>query len=273
MSDPQLISNPIFQHLIASAVGSGVAECLTLPICTVKTNYQNCDQKRSVRQIIQQLYRDGGIRSFWKASLPAIGGQVVSSSSKYVMYNYISNLKLPYFETIGNRLWWSRMPYSEKIASFILKLDTPYTNYVLNGVISGVLSTLMTHPLDVIKIHWQMRKSILETIKNDGMSVFYRGYSKSVGKTMIASSMFLPIYDWVKSQSYHPVVASAVSSVISTTVMHPMDYWKTRQIYGLSFWQGWNPRPYFKGLPLNLARVIPHFMIMMNIIEQVKKCF
>ena len=63
------------------------------------------------------------------------------------------------------------------------------------------------------------------------------------------------------------ISASFMSAIISTTIMHPIDYLKTRHIYGLPLYSGFNPFNYYKGLALNLARIVPHFVITMTTID------
>jgi len=265
----------MIQRLIASAIASGVAEFITTPICTLKTNYQNTESN-SILKTFREVYARDGIKAFYRASTFAVGGQIASSSSKYVMYKTITDLQIP------------------------------YSNKMTNGMMAGIISTILTQPLDSLKIHKQMGKPIGPEIRKHGLFLLYRGYSKSFGKILISSSMFFPIYETIKEQNYHPLVAAGLSAIISTTIMQPLDYLKTRQIYGQSLYGGLdlktepspsssglilkarahskdlslnlcrvvlhfvlNPRSYFKGLSLNLLRVVPHFAIMMTLIETI----
>jgi hypothetical protein len=104
--------------------------------------------------------------------------------------------------------------------------------------------------------------------KRLGFGLVYRGYSKTFIKILSSSAFFFPIYDMVREQNYHPVVSSLISAIISTTLMQPIDYLKTRHIAGLQLYQGFNPLIYYKGLSLNLARIVPHFIIMMCFIDK-----
>lgn len=212
-----------------------LAECVTIPIMTIKTNYQNGGEN-----VIRTIYDQYGLMGFYRSTIFAITSQVLSSTLKYNGYNY----------------------FKEK------------TDYkILAGIYSGVASSLITHPVDVVKIHYQMNVNFRSTLAENGLSIFYRGYSKSIGKMMIGSSTFLPIYDYIRET--HPECsafsASILSSILSTTLMHPLDYLKVRHIYGLSCYNGLNPLNYFKGLSLNLARIVPHFVITMTTIEYLSR--
>ena len=171
------------------------------------------------------------------ASIPAISGQVFSTSSKYVIYRYLE--------------------------------DHKYNNKFANGCIAGIISSIITHPLDVIKIHVQMRTPFISELKHNGLSLFYRGYSKTLSKVCVASSLFFPLNDTYLQMTENALVASFYSAVTSTIIMHPVDYLKVRHIYGLPLYDSkLNIISYYKGIGINLMRTVPHFMIVMSIIDK-----
>lgn len=230
-------------NLTSAAVATTLAEVLTLPICTVKTNYQNTTGV-NVTQTIANVYRAHGLAGFIKASPPAVASQVLSTSSKYCLYRYFNN------------------------DSSLL------SNKMACGAISGILSSLLTHPFDTVRVHVQMkdRLSLINLIKTESPLILYRGYSKSLAKVCVGSSLFFPLYDYIKSnlETNNPMIPAMLSAVLATTLVHPIDYLKTRQIYGLQLYQSRSFLFYYKGLSLNLCRVVPHFTIVMTIIELLK---
>jgi hypothetical protein len=218
-------------NVVNSALATALAEVITLPICNIKTNYQNSDL--GLRDVVQKIYANGGVASFYRASLPALCAQVFSTSAKYALYRAID-------------------------------ID----NKVAKGVVSGVLVSLVTHPIDVVKIHWQMRTSVL----GQGAGIMYRGYSKTLGKVTVGSALFFPMYDVIReSITKNPVVASLLTATISTLIIHPIDYLRTRHVYGNTLWQGTDVRVYYRGLLVNMARIIPHFTITMTCIYYLEK--
>lgn len=217
--------------VVSMIIATGIAEILTLPVCTVKTNYQN--NKIPISQVIRQIYTQQGISGFYRASFPALGSQILSSTMKFNLYRQIT----PYIQ-VDNR--FIQLP----IASFL----------------GSVITSLFTHPLDYFKIHLQMNSTTKPVFKN-----MYQGYSKSLAKLTVGSLTFLPIYDLSNDHLKNPILSSMMSSIISTIIIHPFDYQKTRHIYGISPWHGIQITQYYRGLSLNLARVIPHFTIMMSI--------
>ena len=78
------------KNAIYSSIGTGISEIVTLPICTIKTNFQNTNSI-SIISTIKDIYLREGFKSFYKASFPAIFSQIFSTSSKYVLYRYIDN--------------------------------------------------------------------------------------------------------------------------------------------------------------------------------------
>jgi hypothetical protein len=235
----------IKKNLYASCVATATAELATLPICTIKTNYQNTNSN-SISATIKDIYNKNGFKGFYKASFPAIGSQMISTSSKYVFYRYLEDLKLE------------------------------NSNKFFNGVIAGLTSTIITHPLDSVRIHQQMQKSFTNKLKREGLKLFYRGYSKTFSKILVSSALFFPLYDYYlsyfknnyrNSDTKNYLWAGFSSSVTATCIMHPIDYLKTRHIYGQSLYNGFNPINYYRGLTLNLLRIVPHFMITMTLIS------
>ena len=78
--------------LYASAFGTLTAELLTLPICTIKTIYQNNPYFNTV-ETIKHIYKQNGYIGFFSASTPAIIAQVISTSSKYTFYQKIKEYR------------------------------------------------------------------------------------------------------------------------------------------------------------------------------------
>jgi hypothetical protein len=227
-----------------AAIGTSVAEFLTLPICTLKTNFQNGNVK-SIPTLAKSIYREQGLRAFYRASFPAIGGQIVSTTSKWTLYNAFKQRFHPF-------------------------KDKTNANNVFNGAASGMVTSFFTHPIEVMKVHWQMGKSF------PGLRYMYRGYSKSFMKLLVGNSLFFPLNDACRSyysqyrtlsETQRTIASSLTSAVVSTTIIHPVDYMRTRQMYNQSILHGWNPVRYYKGYTLNLMRVVPHFTILMTIIN------
>ena len=229
----------VYNNIINSSISTAIAEIATLPICTIKTNYQNTVlQNTTIYKTIQTMYKNNGIKIFYSASAPAILSQIVSTSSKYSIYRYLD------------------------CNNIITK------NKLANGFISGILSSFITHPIDVFKIYWQMQKSVMTEISKYNLFILYRGYSKSFIKSSLSCSIYFPLYDTLSYNNENKIINSVLSSGIATLIIHPIDYLKTRHIAGLPLFNGINPLNYYRGLTLNMTRIVPHFVITMYCIEQ-----
>lgn len=213
------------KNIYASAIATGIAEIATLPICTVKTNYQT--QSNSITGVVSNIYSTRGIKGFYNSSLWAVSSQIVSTTTKYTFYR---------------------------------KLETHVPNKFLAGTLSGAMSSLLTHPLDVLKMHYQTN-----TPFTPKFSIFYRGYTKTLSKAAIGSTFFYPIYDTFNKYT-SPMIASMLSAIISTTLLHPIDYMKTRRVLDKKI----DFKSLYKGLSLNLFRVVPHFTITMTLISYIE---
>lgn len=226
----------MLSDFINSSFATTLAEICTLPICTTKTNFQNGNHS-NIRLTILSIYNTRGIKGFYKASFPSVSGQVLSTASKYTVFKKLNEI---------NNSHWS-MKY-------------------LNGILCGLSVSLITHPLDAIKVHMQMDTK--ELIKKFSFKFFYSGYKWSFIKTCISGPLFFPLCDFCKEETGSIFYGSMTASVIATTIMQPVDYFKTRSLYGNDI--TFNFKLCFKGLSLNLMRVVPHFIIVMTTIEYLK---
>lgn len=247
-----------------SLISTFIAEMATLPICTVKTIYQTqtVGQFKTIFDTAKSIYKSNGISGFYVGSIPAVASQMFSTSAKYTMYKYICN------NYNGNKY--------------------------MNTIIGCVFISLGTHPLDCIKTNMQkttgntryntatglikknihiFREYVMPKIKTDGYRFLYGGYSKTLTKVFISAPLFFPLSETLTDITGSTVLGPMAAATIGTICMQPIDYLKTRQMCDrkLSLWQGWNPTPYFRGLTLNLMRVVPHFTIVMGTIRFLEK--
>ena len=235
----------------ASSAAAALAEFATLPVCTVKTVYQT-GAYPNTRSAMRSIWRASGWRGFYRASLPAITAQALATSCKYTLY-----------QTFQSRaLQDSRGPLTADL--FAAKVAT--------SVASGLCCSLVTHPIDVCRGIYQRNETLRAHYRTSVFALAYRGYTNTIAKVALGSALFFPLYDLclplVGPGPGSPASASFISAVISTTLLHPVDYRKTRAICGVQpLYEG----SAFRGLSLNLVRVVPHFMIVMTLTEHFKK--
>jgi hypothetical protein len=243
-----------YKYAITSAIGTCIAEVATLPICTLKTNYQTVNGT-TIGGTFRHIWSNYGIKGFYNSSGWAISSQILSTATKYTLYREIEHI---------------------------------VPNKFISGGIAGFFGSLLTHPFDVLKMHYQKQIPFLPELQKEGSRLFYRGYSKSLTKAVVGSTLFLPLFDKFnenfRNNSYiHTVtsnetiitsMAAMSSSIISTTIMQPVDYMKTRHVLNINYKHMiGNFSLYFRGLSLNLARVVPHFVITMTSIKIIESHF
>jgi hypothetical protein len=234
------------KNLVSSGISTGIAELATIPICTVKTMYQTNVCNSNIYNTIQHIYKNYGVLGFCRAGVPAMSGQIMTTMGKYTLYKYFGTYNPKY--------------------------------YVFNGLAASFIVSLFSHPFDWFRVTLQRNESIRANLQSHGLKVIYRGYSKSVIKNIISSIFFYPFYEYLKNnihisdnERFNIIFSSGVAAFTSTTLMQPIDYIKTKHIAGQKWYQGiHNPALYYKGLSLNLFRVVPHFIITMNFIEYFK---
>ena len=232
--------------VVSSGGATVIAEAVTFPVCTLKTRYQTAN--KSIRETLLSLAKEEGFRAFYKGIFPAVIGQTYSTSSKYFFYRYLDNR----LQATGHK----------------------NVDRVVNSVAGGILATTITHPLDVLKVRMQVAGIANRPIFERGLgfpgtftTFLYLGYTKTISKSFVGGCLFFPLYDAFMDKTKNPLTSSVSTAIVSTTILHPIDYLKTRQISKKSLYDGLDPRIYYKGFSLNLLRTVPHFTLTMTLTE------
>lgn len=231
-----------FEKLFANGIGVIIAEITTLPICTVKTNFQT-NNHNSIKSTVNYIYKNYGIKGFYDAKFSAITSQTISTISKFFFYNTIKN----YRNTDSKDL----------------------LNNSINGMTGGILGSLFSHPIDVIKVEQQRQikfNNIIVNIQKNKLNYLYRGYSQSLLKNIVLYSSLYPIYDFYKTKIDNPLITAPLTTITITSYLQPIDYIKTNLMAGNKE-INYNIKNLYKGTSLHLARSIPHFLITMSLME------
>jgi hypothetical protein len=228
------------KNIFSSAFGTFIAEIVTIPICTLKTVYQN-NPKFTIINAYKHIYnQNSSYRGFFQASCPAIISQIISTSSKYSAYEYIKRVR-------GN---------SEKDDIF---------NNSINGIIGGFVGSIVTHPFDLWKNFVQRNESYLHHLRFTDSFIthgLYQGYSGSLAKNVVLYASLFPLLDFYESKTNHFWLASVATTVSVSLIIQPFDYYKVVKMGGFKFKNIQNP---MRGFTLLLARSIPHLFITMSI--------
>jgi hypothetical protein len=215
--------------LTSSLIGASTAELATLPISALKTVYQS--RSLSIKDSFNFIYNSNGIKGFYKASFPAVSYQVLSSTYRLTVFNYLTDAKF---------------------------------NLFLIGIFSSITCNILTHPIDYIRIRLQNNSNIQ-------LRKIYTGITPNIAKAVLGGVTYLPIRESLKRR--FPETKSwkigLTTAVVSTIIVHPFDYLKTYMI-GRSTIGSLAFRNPYKGLSLNLARIVPHFVIMTEVADRLR---
>lgn len=133
--------------------------------------------------IMKQLYRDGGIRSFYKGYFATLICFVPSSACWWMLYQH----------------------FNEFLFSSKLTKDMPYM--FLNsmaGILSGASASIMTNPLDLLRTNIQVHrpssyKSAVKYLwKEDKWRIFSKGLSARLTHSCISSGLIVIGYETMK---------------------------------------------------------------------------
>lgn len=228
-------------NLVPSLIGTLSAEIITLPICTIKTVYQNNPTHKSIRSTIKHIIQNTGYGGFIQASPHAILSQLISTSTKYTFYH--------------------------KIKEYRQTKSTDLISNSLNGLVGGILGSFFSHPIDVWKNYSQRN----EYFAWKSFKLYYQGYSASVYKNAVLYSCLFPLYDYYKTKFDNILISSVLTTITVSTIIQPFDYYKTVKMAGSNVKLDLsNICQFGRGFSLMLARSIPHFFITMAITEKVK---
>lgn len=209
-------------RIVSAAVGVSCAEIVTLPICTVKTIYQV--ENVSVKDCVSKIKNNPLV--LFKASIPAVLSQIYTSVYKFTIFNY--------FQQFFEKTW----------------------QLLLLGSCVSVSSLVVTHPLDYIRVSYQTNQKMV-------LKECFKGISPNTMKQTIAGAAYLPVRQSIKNNfpELKSWQAGVIAAFIGTSLVHPFDYFKT-YLLGNAVGTKVNFSRPFRGLHLNLMRVIPHFVIM-----------
>jgi hypothetical protein len=232
------MSKDTLTHLYSSALAGSVAELITVPIDTIKTQYQTSGNS------LFKTIKNNNYSSLYRSAPPAVFRQLLSTSSKFTIYHMLGK----YFETT----------------------DDNFLGNVRNGLIAGAFQSILTNPTDVVRVLYQNGESVKGNFKNNGYGLFYRGLQQNFYRNITITGIQLPVLSYVSSYIAHNTdwnrnvmnfISSVMTVCIVTSVVHPLDFLKVRGMAGKNTWLGWNPVNYYRGIHLSMLRSLPHFVI------------
>lgn len=264
------------QQMTCTMGASAIAESITSPLDTIKTNLQaNLNSNRNITSTIHNIYQVNGIIGFYQSWLPSVCRQVCSSGVRLGLYGYARE-HLNGLETniIGGK--------------------------IILGAGCGLISSATALPFDNIKTRIQGNQGNIEVKTNDlvkkiwqseGPSGFYRGFWQTAQRTCLISAVQLPTYFTLQDQfnrfdtiplNVRTTMASVLTTVAVTSVVYPIDLCKTQVQTNSSLQQSTlttmnkviqqNGVKYlYRGWSVGLGRALPQFWLTTIFYENIKQ--
>lgn len=254
---------------IYGLVANSVSIVLTHPIDVVKTNYQlyqikntysSVNSNSTIVSITKNIFQTRGVKGFYSGITPNL-------------------MTYPIFWAVyfGTNQTLNDHKYSTNM----------YVNKFINSYISGTIGSTFTNPLFVIKTRMQNTSrenaSVISTIR-DVNKIGFNTYFKGLNATFLNNTKLalqFPLYDCIKNNTDSVLSASFGSKIISSTIMYPLDLFRTIQrnsdtklnlidvmksIHAKNGLIG-----FYRGVILYNAVSTPNFVIMMYLFELMKK--
>ena len=213
------------ERLIASAIGAGVAESVTLPVDVAKVRLQTqvprADGSLLYRNMVQGMFvigKNEGRTALWKGLAPALLRQMSYTSLSFVVYSPIRDL------IAGEN---------------VEKDDIPFFKRVLSGGLAGGLSIMCMNPTEVVKTQMQTNTGrpkinpiIKDIFRKEGVLGFWRGVQPNVARCFVGNACEIGCYDQFKTsiveREYIPdgplahLSASAGAGIVSAIFSTPV---------------------------------------------------
>ena len=213
------------ERLIASALGAGIAESVTLPVDVAKVRLQTqvprADGSLLYRNMVQGMFvigKNEGRTALWKGLAPALLRQMSYTSLSFVIYSPIRDL------IAGEN---------------VEKDDIPFFKRVLSGGLAGGLSIMCMNPTEVVKTQMQtntgqpkIKPIIKDVFRKEGVFGFWRGVQPNVARCFVGNACEIGCYDQFKTsiveREYIPdgplahLSASAGAGIVSAIFSTPV---------------------------------------------------
>ncbi|KAK6485435.1 kidney mitochondrial carrier protein 1 isoform X2 [Huso huso] len=288
------MSNFNWKPFVYGGLASVTAECGTFPIDLTKTRLQvqgqvSDAQHKEIRyrgmvHALVQIYKEEGLKALYSGIAPAVLRQASYGTIKIGTYQSFKHLFVD-------------SPEEESL---------PVN--VLCGVLSGVISSSIANPTDVLKIRMQAQGRIMsggmignfiDIYQQEGTRGLWKGVSLTAQRAAIVVGVELPVYDLTKKHLiksghmgdtvYTHFVSSFVCGLAGALTSNPIDVVRTRMMNQRSIRGGtcagykgtldcllqtWRTEGFFalyKGFFPNWLRLGPWNIIFFLTYEQLKK--
>ncbi|XP_043927650.1 kidney mitochondrial carrier protein 1 [Protopterus annectens] len=289
-----MMSNCSWKPFVYGGLASITAECGTFPIDLTKTRLQVQGQitdakykeikYRGMIHALVRICREEGLKALYSGIAPAMLRQASYGTIKIGTYQSLKRL------------------FVERPEDETLVIN------VLCGILSGVISSSIANPTDVLKIRMQAQGRVLQggmiynfidIYQQEGTRGLWKGVSLTAQRAAIVVGVELPVYDITKKHIimsgllgdnvYTHFISSFTCGLAGALASNPIDVVRTRMmnqralqdgktcVYGGTiecFLQTWKNEGFFalyKGFWPNWLRLGPWNIIFFLTYEQLKR--
>ncbi|KAK9401627.1 kidney mitochondrial carrier protein 1 [Crotalus adamanteus] len=239
-----------WKPFVYGGLASITAECGTFPIDLTKTRLQVQGQKNDVKHkeiryrgmvhALVKIFREEGLKALYSGIAPAMLRQASYGTIKIGTYQ---SLKRIFIER----------PEDETLAVS-----------VFCGVLSGVISSSIANPTDVLKIRMQVQGSLvaggmlgnfMNIYQKEGTRGLWKAISLTAQRAAVVVGVELPVYDLTKKHIilsgymgdtvYTHLLASFTCGLAGALASNPIDVVRTRMMNQRTVRTG--PQPGYKG--------------------------
>ena len=268
-----------FDSLLTGFIAGIVSRTVTSPLDVVKMLLQTHGTKVTWRSTVANIWKKDGIRGFWRGNLVACACNGPLTAVKYCVIDDLTEL-------IGKG-----QPMGIEARCFI-------------GSVAGILSQSVCYPLDLIltrlTVHPDMYHNFFQAtskiIKEEGFFGLWHGLMPTVagaivyeGSQYVVSSgikqFFAQRQSHISAMKY--LLTGATAGVVSQTIAFPFDVMRRRMMLvdssGKKMYSSYfncfktilheeGALGFFRGVTVNLIKVIPCAALQYTINEELKEC-
>jgi hypothetical protein len=271
------------QHLSIGFIAGTLSRTITSPLDVVKMLMQVSSRGGSVKDTINKLLKEEGIAGFWRGNTAACIRLGPQSAIKFYAYDQLVKVVLKGKQPVGFQR-------------------------TLFGSLSGVISQVMTYPLDVIRTRITVYPGkysgifncAATMVKEEGIKSLYAGIVPTVmGVIPYEGAQFyayggLKNYYQTKITPGKPItpfancLIGAAAGMFSQTFSYPFDVIRKRMMlkdeHGKPLYNGMLDAfktvvqkdgfmGLYRGVGLNLIKVVPFAALQFTILEETRKAF
>lgn len=215
---------PFFQSFISGSIAGLFSRTFTSPLNVLKTVSQVGTEEGTHGRLfssVKSIYAKDGIKGFWKGNATACIRLIPHTGIQFAVYNELKG--------------------SYKRYSFIENLY--YCTFA--GAMAGVIATVATHPLDVVKTLYTVDKAdkkvsfykgyndiFTQIYRNEGFLAFYKGLLPSVLGVALYSGFLFMAYELINSIWGKPpweitpnehFISGCIAALFAQTFSFPFD--------------------------------------------------